>query len=440
MTVPLDSSTTPLGEGFHPTQAPAPEAANGFWLRYIAAWLKRFQDGCLELRLPDGRSLHFGTPEAQRPPAVLRVRNPHFLRRLVLGGETALGDGYLAGDWDSPHLTRLLCCLARNLRTHPDAAQPFYRRWLNLGQRCWEHLQHVNRANTRTGSRRNITAHYDLGNTFYQLWLDASMTYSSAYFEAPGVSLHEAQLAKYRQLADKLCLKPGQRLLEIGCGWGSFALYAARHCGAQVDALTLSPAQKAFAEARIHAEGLQERIQIHLQDYRDWRGSYDRIVSIEMLEAVGHRFLPTFFRQCHRLLKADGVMGLQVILSPDARYAQGVRSADWIKKRIFPGGQLPSVSAILAALQRHGTLTLAHAETFGLHYAETLRQWRERFLDQRETVLAQGFDADFVRGWEFYLAYCEAAFATRNINVGQLVFTRPNNAAYTGPWEGALHG
>jgi len=291
------------------------------------------------------------------------------------------------------------------------------------------HFAHWRCRNTRHNSRRNSRKHYDLGNDFYSLWLDDTLTYSSAWFEGAD-SLEQAQENKYRRLCQKLRLGPGMRVLEIGCGWGGFAIHAARHFGVQVTAITISPAQHAKAVERVRAAGLEDRVEVLLRDYREVRGQFDAIASIEMLEAVGHAFLRTYFAQCHRLLKPTGRVGLQVIICPDSRYDAMRRSADWIKKHIFPGGQLPSIKALVDSACSTGDLYLQHLENFGLHYARTLNLWRERFNLQSRAVMALGFDERFLRKWNYYLAYCEAAFATRNINVAQMILSRPNNTAF----------
>jgi len=289
---------------------------------------------------------------------------------------------------------------------------------------------HWRRRNTPRNSRRNISEHYDLSNDFYSLWLDETMTYSSAWFQGEE-SLRSAQENKYHRLCEKLRLEPGMEVLEIGCGWGGFSIYAAHNFGVRITAITISEAQYDKARKRVSEEGLDGQVEILLCDYRDVRGQFDAIASIEMLEAVGHEFLKSFFKQCHRLLKPTGRVGLQVIICPDSRYEAMRKSVDWIKKHIFPGGQLPSVKALVDSVNATGDLYLQHLESFGLHYARTLELWRERFNRQRDAVMAMGFDETFLRKWNYYLAYCEAAFATRNINVSQMILSRPNNTEFS---------
>jgi cyclopropane-fatty-acyl-phospholipid synthase len=277
-------------------------------------------------------------------------------------------------------------------------------------------LRHLARRNTRRGSRRNIAFHYDLGNDFYALWLDPGMTYSSAVFDAAGQSLQDAQDAKYRRLAESLDLKPGHHVLEIGCGWGGFAMTAARDYGCRVTAITLSGEQRRYAEERVRRAGLSDRIEVRLQDYRDVTGRFDRIASIEMFEAVGEERWPIFFNTVRERLKPGGVAGLQVITIEDGRYEAYQRSADFIQRYIFPGGMLPSPSALAAAIDRAG-LTLNNVFAFGPSYAETLAAWQGRFQRAWPQIRQLGFDGRFKRLWEFYLAYCEAGFRAGAIDV-----------------------
>lgn len=394
--------------------------------RLVLRILRRFTADALELRLPEGGVLRIGSDSRESHPARLEVKSERVFRRLVLQGEIGFGEAFMAGEWESPDVARVLRFFIRNVDNNPGVTG--HRRdslvfnLLAQAQR-WGHLL---RRNTRRQSRENISAHYDLSNEFYGLWLDETWTYSSAFFEHHDQPLKEAQEAKYRRLAERLDLRPGQRVLEIGCGWGGCALYLARHYGVHVTGVTISRAQWMLARQRVAEAGLEEQVEIRFCDYRDLEGTFDAIVSIEMLEAVGHEFLDAFFHKCQALLKRNGLLGMQVILSPDSRYEAGRKSADWIKKHIFPGGQLPSVAAINGAINRGGELTLQYLESFGQHYAKTLRLWRERFHEQLDGITDLGFDRTFVRKWHYYLAYCEAAFATANINVAQFVYAFPN--------------
>lgn len=401
----------------------------------ILRLLEGFHNGSLEMTLPDGQHRRFGTPDHGQAEASIAIHNNRFFRRVLLHGEIGFGESFMDGDWDTPDLTALLAFFIDNLQYVPGFASSSKSSFFFNSLRLINRMGHFMRRNTKQNSRRNIRDHYDLSNDFYALWLDSTWTYSSAIFDRVDESLEEAQTNKYRRLAEKVNLSPGKTVLEIGCGWGGFSIFAAREYGVKVTGITISEEQYKLARQRVAEAGLEEQVDIQLLDYRDIQGQYDAIVSIEMLEAVGHEFLIAFFSKCHHLLKRDGVLGLQVIISPDCRYDQGRRSSDWIKKHVFPGGQLPSIAAINRAINRSGDLYLQHLESFGLHYARTLAHWRDVFNRRVQDVHKLGFDDRFIRKWNFYLSYCEAAFARRNINVSQMVFTRPNNASFQLPVE-----
>lgn len=394
--------------------------------RLVFDILREFASDALELNLPDGSVFRFGTKSREAEPARIHVHDERCFRRILAAGEIGFGEGYVAKDWDTGDIARVIRFFIRNIDHNPALGGSRSRRVLFNLFATVNRGRHWLRRNTRRNSRANIAEHYDLSNEFYGLWLDPTWSYSSAFFEHADQSLEAAQENKYRRLAERLDLRRGQRVLEIGCGWGGCALHLARHFDIHVTGITISQEQYGFARQRVREAGLEDRVDIRFCDYRDIRGQFDAIVSIEMLEAVGHQFLPRYFAQCHRLLKRTGQLGLQVILSPDSRYHEGRKSADWIKKHIFPGGQLPSVAAINSAINRTGDLTLQHLESFGLHYATTLHLWRDRFNQQVDKVRALGFDTPFIRKWNYYLSYCEAAFATANINVAQFVYARPN--------------
>ena len=283
-------------------------------------------------------------------------------------------------------------------------------------------------------SRRNIAEHYDLGNDFYSLWLDETMTYSAARFETADQKLEDAQASKYDALCQKLDLKPTDHVLEIGCGWGGFCTHAARTYGCRVTAVTISKEQFAYATARVEREGLADKVEIRLQDYRHIEGQFDKIASIEMLEAVGDQYLETWFAKCHEVLKPDGLLAFQAITTPDCRHSNLRKGVDWIQKHIFPGSLLLSLARLNEAANRTGDLFLHGLEDLGAGYAKTLSLWHERFNDRLDEVSSLGFDGTFIRKWNFYLKYCEAAFATRNISVVQAVYTRPNNTALHRHW------
>ncbi len=325
---------------------------------------------------------------------------------MLLGGEIGAGEAYVDGLWSSPDLPGLLGVAALNRE-----ALALAKGWWRAPLRLRSTLAHRLRRNTVRGSRRNIEAHYDLGNDFYRLFLDESMTYSSAVFEAPGQALADAQRAKYARMAERAGLRGGEHVLEIGSGWGGFALYAAGELGCRVTTLTISPAQHALATERVRAAGLEHRVSVELRDYREISGTYDAIVSIEMLEAVGAEYYATFFEACDRALVPGGRMSLQVITFPDAAYEAQRRGANWIQTYIFPGGLLPSLAEIERSL--HGTrLLVRRVDDIASSYVLTLRAWRAAFHEHIDAVRAMGFDERFIRMWDYYLAISEAGFAT----------------------------
>jgi cyclopropane-fatty-acyl-phospholipid synthase len=388
--------------------------------------MERMVRGYMEIELPDGRRRTMGNP-ADTVRASVQIRDPHFFKRCMLFGDIGFGESYVEGEWDTPDIERVIAWFLLNTDNSP--AQPgsgAKSALINL-LRGWNRLQHLVRPNSLHTSRRNIAEHYDLGNDFYRLWLDPTMTYSSAVFTAPGQSLGEAQAAKYDALCRGVRLGPGDHVLEIGGGWGGFAEHAASRYGCRVTAVTISHAQYDFARERIRRAGLGGRVEIRLQDYRQIEGRFDKIVSIEMMEALGDRYIETFTAKLHALLAPDGIAGLQYITVPDCRHDQLKRGVDWIQRHIFPGSLLLSVGRVNQALNRTGDLFLHALTDHGPSYARTLRLWREAFNRQLESVRKLGFDEKFIRKWNYYLSYCEAAFAMRNISVVQAIYTRPNN-------------
>ena len=398
--------------------------------RFFLDVLRQFQVGKLELTMPDGQRHVYGDAGWSGPVARMAIFQHRFFRRVILHGEIGFGEAYVDGDWESDDPAAVVAFFIRNVEHNPSLSGSRVKVWWFNTFRALARFGHWARRNTPANSRKNIHEHYDLSNAFYGQWLDATWTYSSAYFTPGARGLEAAQEEKYRRLCERLQFQPGQHVLEIGCGWGGFALFAAQHYGVKVTGLTISEEQLKKGRERVAQAGLSDQIDLKFCDYREHQGQYDAIVSIEMLEAVGHQFLPQFTAQIERLLKRDGVVGIQVITSPDGRYRQGRKSADWIKKHIFPGGQLPSVSALNQAFIKTGELYLQHLESFGLHYSQTLRLWRERFEARWDAIAPLGFDEDFRRKWRYYLAYCEAAFAQRNINVVHLTYARPNNQTF----------
>ncbi len=388
--------------------------------------------GSLELRGVDGVVRRFGDPDhALR--ARLDVHDRRFYSRLAHGGSVGLGESFVRAEWSSPDTVSFIRLLIAN--------RPALRRIspAGLANIVVDRMAHLVRGNRPGRARRNIIAHYDLSNDLYRTFLDPSMTYSSARFEHQGQSLADAQRAKLVAIAERARLGPDMEVLEIGCGWGAFSVLAAREYGCRVTAITLSDAQAEHVRDLVVREGLEDRIDVRIEDYRHVTGTFDRIVSIEMLEAVGHRYLGTYFRTVDRLLGPDGLAVLQVITIPDQRERSYRRRPDFIQRAIFPGGHLPSLTTMAQAMTRRSRLMVEELENLGPHYAETLRHWRERFLEQTERVRELGFDETFLRLWEFYLAYCEGAFLSRYLNDLQLVLTRTSNGTLgTAPY-GAQH-
>jgi cyclopropane-fatty-acyl-phospholipid synthase len=388
----------------------------------------RGDQGRLDLRLPNGAVRAFGRDSGRDAPAALDVRGWRFARRLARGGDIALGEAYTDGDWTSPDLVRTLTWLHRNRSRMESAAGPLPALTARRRPAPRSHT-----GNTPRRTRENARRHYDLGNDFFSLFLDDSLTYSSARFScACPEPLEAAQERKIDLVLDKAALPPGARLLELGSGWGALALRAGARIGARVESLTLSAQQLALARTRARAAGLEDRVRFELADYRRAEGTFDAVVSVEMLEAVGHRYYGQFFGTLDRVLAPGGRAVLQTILIADARYGGYLERADWIQKHIFPGGIVPSLSALTEAMRQSSRLALTHVESFGEDYARTLRLWRERFLARRDEALALGYDESFLRKWEYYLAYCETGFRERELTVAQLVLARPGEASVAG--------
>ncbi len=405
--------------------APAP-AAGGLYQTFVLRALERMTAGCLRLEMPDGTARTIGTPGAE-VSAQLRVRDAAFFRKCVLFGDVGFGEAYVDGDWETDSIKRVIAWAILNVENSPAMSGSKVRSIaLNLLQ-TYNRALHLLRPNSVITSRRNIAEHYDLGNDFYRLWLDATMTYSSALFSAPGQSLESAQTAKYDALCRELRLQPTDHVLEIGSGWGGFACHAAQHYGCRITTVTISEEQAKFARERFERASLADRVEVRLQDYRHITGQFDKVVSIEMMEALGDRYLETYFAKIHEVLKPHGLVALQYITVPDCRHAELKRGVDWIQKHIFPGSLLLSVGRVNEALHRTGDLFLHRLEDFGSSYARTLHAWWETFNARRVEVHALGFDERFIRKWNYYLQYCEAAFASRNISVVQAIYTRPNN-------------
>ena len=371
--------------------------------------------GSLTVRTPDGLWLRVGD-NAPGPDAVVMLKNWNLPGRAFSGATIGVAESYMDGDWESPDMTAFLELFVVNEEAGEEVA----------GGASWllttiHRIRHWLNENTRSGSKRNISAHYDLGNAFYGQWLDPSMTYSSALYSTGANDLESAQAAKYRALAQDAGIRAGDHVLEIGCGWGGFAEFAAREVGCRVTGLTISREQHDFAKERIARAGLSERVEIKLQDYRDETGRYDRIASIEMFEAVGEKYWPVFFGKMKECLKAGGTAGLQIITIKEDAYPRYRVRPDFIQRYIFPGGMLPTGSILKSLGAAHG-LTFARERVFPQDYARTLAEWRTRFRESWEKIVPLGFDDRFRKLWEFYLHYCEAGFRAEYIDVRQVVY------------------
>jgi cyclopropane-fatty-acyl-phospholipid synthase len=398
-----------------------PTAIQRYCMKLILGLLDRTENGRLQVTLPDGSDIAFGPGDDHRQTK-MKINDYRFFSRVVLGGDIGLGEAYMFDEWDTEDLPDLLGFFFRNRQSFEEGE---FKQGLLM--KMFEKLRFFSRANTLVGSRRNIRRHYDLSNTFFQTFLEPSMAYSSAIFTHPGQPLEAAQQNKYKTLIDKLRLSPNDHLLEIGCGWGGFAIEAVRRTGCRITGITISKDQYALARERVRQAGLQNRIRIQLRDYRKMGGRYDKIVSIEMLEAVGHAYYDLFFRQLDRLLAPHGIAVIQTITIPDQRYNAYRKTHDWIQKHIFPGGLLPSLTIITQSMTRHSSLMIDDVENIGNHYATTLARWRRRFNANLDRVVQLGFDRVFQRKWAYYLGSCEAGFRERALGNLQLVLTREGN-------------
>ncbi|MES2696425.1 MAG: cyclopropane-fatty-acyl-phospholipid synthase family protein [Verrucomicrobiota bacterium] len=410
---------------------------------FRASVLKAFSAmtrGHLRLELADGTVHDLGThadalartlPLAIPAAAYIRVRREKFFTKCALAGDIGFAESFIDGDWETPDLTAVIAFFILNADTAPTLSGSAQAKTVALNSLRWiNRIGHVLRPNSRVTAQRNISEHYDLSNDFFALFLDPSMMYSAAKWTSPAFTLEDAQREKNDALCRHLRLKPTDHVLEIGTGWGGWSLHAARTYGCRVTTVTISREQLEFARARIAAAGLADRVNVEFRDYRDLTGQYDKIVSIEMMEAIGHRYLPGFTDVLNRCLKPDGLLALQFITCPDARYDQFRRGVDFIQKHIFPGSLLLSLNRVNTELARAGGFVLHAVDDFGQDYARTLRVWHDNFRARLEQVQALGFDDRFIRKWSYYLSYCEAAFALRNISVVHTLHTRANNLSF----------
>ena len=435
------SSEPPNPSSASATAAFADRAKPSFYRTAVLRSFAAMTRGHLRIELPDGTSHEIGShaaavqltlPLALPAFALIRVKRDAFFKKCLFSGDIGFAESYIDGDWETPHLAAVIAWFLLNVEDAPTLsgsakkhAQSFA---LNL-LRHTNRLGHLLRPNSREIARRNISEHYDLSNDFFALFLDPSMMYSSAKWPAahPHFTLEEAQREKNDALCRSLRLAPTDHVLEIGTGWGGWSLHAAQTYGCRVTTVTISQQQYDLARSRIAAAGLADRVDVQLRDYRDLTGTYDKIVSIEMMEAIGHRYLPEFTAVLDRVLKPDGLLALQFITCPDSRYDAFRTGIDFIQKHIFPGSLLLSLNRVNDLLSRSGGFTLHHIDDLGHDYARTLRLWHENFRHRTEQILALGFDDRFMRKWSYYLAYCESAFAMRNISVVQTLHTRANN-------------
>jgi cyclopropane-fatty-acyl-phospholipid synthase len=378
--------------------------------------LLRAKRGTIRFDLPDGRRVLFDHGE-KGPNAVVQVHSFDFAKRAIAGGDVGFAESYMDQEWSTPDLTSVLEFFSENFEAAGQlAVGGFMVRMSNM-------VRHVFNRNSKAGSKRNIEAHYDLGNEFYELWLDKTMTYSSALYQDQSLSLEAAQTAKYARIADQIGLTEGKSVLEIGCGWGGFAEYSAKERGANVTCLTISPSQREWALERIQREGLSEKVDIRLEDYRDHQGQYDGVASIEMFEAVGESYWPSYFAKVAESLKSDARAALQIITIQDDLFPRYRKRADFIQRYIFPGGMLPSELAFREQVMTAG-LRIDDTHYFGRDYAKTLRLWAKDFEDKWAQIEPLGFDERFRRMWRFYLSYCEAGFDNGRINVGHFTLAK----------------
>lgn len=387
----------------------------------LSAKLKSLDQGRLKI-IDNGETMYFGKPSAKKIQAEIRVHHPAFYSQTLMGGSLGFSESYLKGQWSSPDIVCLFRYFIQNLETLNDIEKGFGQAKAPL-----QKLIHWTRRNTKSGSQKNISAHYDLGNEFFKLFLDESLSYSCAFFDHPQQSLKQASLNKIRKTCEKLKLTSQDHLLEVGTGWGALAIYAVQNYGCQVTTTTISEKQYQYATEQVRKLKLQDKIKILKKDYRDLNGSFDKIVSIEMIEALGYEYFGTFFEKCDKLLKAGGKMLLQSILMREDQYERSKNEVDFIKRYIFPGGCIPSLGALNRAMSKHSSFQLIHFEDITAHYVKTLQHWRKNFLKNQREIRKLGFPEEFLRCWEYYFTYCEAGFAERYCLDAQMVMVKPND-------------
>ena len=393
----------------------------------VFSHLKNMKNGRLDLTLPSGKKVTFGDKKIEKKAEIF-VNSNKLFKDIVLKGDIGLGEGYVDGLWDTPSIYEVISWFILNIEDGVSISgskkkgQIFINFFKMLNK-----LGHKLRDNTKAGSKKNIEEHYDISNDFYQVFLDKTMTYSCALFDGKEKALEEAQKDKYQSLAEKLKLKSDDHVLEIGSGWGGLSLFLVKNYGCKVTTITISKEQYDYAKVLHKNEGVDEKIDLKLMDYRDLNGVYDKVISIEMLEAVGHKHFDSYFSKINEVLSPKGLVGLQVITSPHGRYQEFRKGVDWIQKHIFPGSLLPSVPTLTQSIVKNGGFELYSLKDMGHDYALTLRKWNDNFNNNLDKLNNLGMSAKFIRKWNYYFNYCEAAFAQKNISVVQLLYSRPNN-------------
>lgn len=398
-----------------------------FWNNFGDKLFSKITEGDLTVHYADGTSKHYG--QTTSPKVTLELKNSNLFKNVALYGDIGFAESYMDGDFECDNLTAFILMALQNskaLETKSEDSKLFS---LNNLLPWFNRAKHLLRRNSKSNSKKNIQEHYDLSNEFFKLMLDDTMMYSSAVFESANTSLYHAQCQKIDRLVQKLNLKPGDEVLEIGSGWGEVSLHLTKKYGCKVKTLTLSEEQKKLCEDKFSANDINDSVEVLLKDYRDMEGKFDAIISVEMFEAVGEQYFDVFFKKCESLLKPSGVLVMQIITIPAQRYESYSKGTDFIRKYIFPGGHLPSISKILAVNEQHTDLNIHHLEDFTEHYAKTLNLWRESFEANLEKTKELGFDERFIRMWRIYLQFCEAAFLARTINLTQIVLTRYENMA-----------
>ena len=395
------------------------------WNKFADNFFSKIKIGTLEVIFKDKTTKLYGEKNLE-DKITLEIYNNRFFIKTVLYGDIGFAESFIDRDFETSNLTKLIELALLNAKYLGTTSENEKNKLINL-MPFFNRFKHSLRRNSKTNARKNISAHYDLSNDFYKLMLDKTMMYSSAVFENKDQDLYDAQKNKLEKLSSKLNIKDGSKVLEIGSGWGAMAIHLAKDKKCDVTTVTLSVEQKKLCKERFKKEGIEDKIDILLKDYRDLKGEFDAIIAVEMFEAVGREYFHIFFKKCQELLKPSGVLVLQVITIPDQRYKAYSKGSDFIQKYIFPGGHLPSILKILETTSKHTRLNLNHLEEFTEHYAKTLNIWHENFENHLDEVKKLGFDDYFIRMWKMYLNYCEAGFLTRNINLHQLVFTRDQN-------------